>query len=173
VRKFGSHGDGAFKRSQFKSIGKRVVFEKGVRVWHPETVSIGENVYVGHNADLKGYHSGKLTIGDDTWIGQEVFFHAAGGIYIGKRVGIGPRVMILTSFHAEAGRKRAILDSPLAFKPVYVGDNSDIGIGAILLPGVRIGKGAQVGAGAVVTKDVAPYAVVAGNPARLLRKRPT
>ncbi len=173
MRKFQSHGDGAFTRSQFLSVGKRVVLERGVHVWHPETVSIGENVYVGHNTYLKSYPTGELKIGNDTWIGQEVFLHAAGGIFIGKRVGIGPRVSIFTSFHAESGRKRAILDSPLAFKPVHVGDDADIGIGAILLPGIRIGKGAQVGAGAVVTKNVAPYAVVVGNPARVLRKRPT
>ncbi|MFH1018979.1 MAG: acyltransferase [Pseudomonadota bacterium] len=173
MRKFQSHGDGTFKRSQFLSIGSHVVFEKGVRAWHPATISIGENVYVGHNAYLKSYHAGELKIGDDTWIGQDVFLHAAGGIFIGKRVGIGPRVLIFTSFHKESGRDRAILDSPLAFEPVHIGDDCDIGIGATVLPGIRIGKGAQIGAGAVVTKDVSPYSVVAGNPARVIKKRPT
>jgi len=54
---------------------------------------------------------------------------------------------------------------------VHIEDDADLGVGAIVLPGVRVGRGAQVGAGAVVTRDVPPYAVVAGNPARVLRER--
>ena len=80
--------------------------------------------------------------------------------------------MVLTSTHIEEGRERAILDAPLKFAPVTIEDDADLGIGAILLPGVTIGRGAQIGAGAVVTKDVAPYAVVAGNPAKVIRFRP-
>jgi acetyltransferase-like isoleucine patch superfamily enzyme len=64
------------------------------------------------------------------------------------------------------------LASPLEFAPIVVEDDSDIGVGAIILPGVRIGRGAQIGAGAVVTRDVPAYAVAAGNPARVLRMRP-
>jgi acetyltransferase-like isoleucine patch superfamily enzyme len=172
VRRFGSHGDGRFRREAFRAIGEHVVLEYGVRVWHPEAISIGENVYVGHDAMLKGYPTGDLRIGDDVWIGQGAFLHAAGGIAIGRRVGIGPFVKILTSSHEEAGRARAILEAPLAFAPVAIEEDADVGIGAILLPGVTVGRGAQVGAGAVVTRDVPPYAVVAGNPARILRHRP-
>ena len=62
--------------------------------------------------------------------------------------------------------------APIDFAPVIIEDDADLGVGAIVLPGVRIGRGAQVGAGAVVTRDVPPYAVVAGNPARVLRERP-
>lgn len=171
MRKFGSHGDGSFRREQFASIGEDVVLEAGVMVWHPETISIGENVYIGHRAMLKSYPGSRLIIGNDTWIGQNVFLHSAGGITIGNEVGIGPSVKILTSYHRDLGRPTALLDSPLEFKPVTVGDGVDIGIGAILLPGVTIGRGVQIGAGAVVTKDVEPFTVVAGNPAKLLRVR--
>lgn len=172
MRAFRSHGDGTFERSDFAALGDPVVFESGVRVWHPETIRIGDNVYVGHDAMLKGYYKNHLHIGDDTWLGQGVFLHSAGGIRIGARVGMGPFVKILTSVHAEAGRAVPILAAPLRFAEVIVEDDSDIGVGAIILPGVTIGRGAQVGAGAVVTKDVPPYAVVAGNPARILRMRP-
>ncbi|MCB9526553.1 MAG: acyltransferase [Myxococcales bacterium] len=113
-----------------------------------------------------------MRIGDDCWIGQGCFFHAAGGITVGDRVGVGPFVKILTSFHGEAGRAVPILDSPLEFAPVVVGDDCDLGVGSLLLPGVTLGRGVQVGAGAVVTKDVPDFAVVAGNPARILRYRP-
>ncbi|MGF1465837.1 MAG: acyltransferase [Sandaracinaceae bacterium] len=85
---------------------------------------------------------------------------------------MGPAVKILTSAHREAGRALPVLHAPLAFAPVRIEDDADLGTGAIVLPGVTVGRGAIVGAGAVVTKDVAPYAVVAGNPARPLRERP-
>jgi acetyltransferase-like isoleucine patch superfamily enzyme len=172
MRRFVSHGDGRFTREQLAACGAHVVFEEGVRIWHPENVFLGENVYLGHGALLKGYYKNTLRVGDDTWIGQGVFFHAAGGIEIGARVGVGPFVRILTSVHEETGRDVPILAAPLRFAPVVVEADSDLGVGAVLLPGVRVGQGAQVGAGSVVTRDVPPFAVVAGNPARLLRMRP-
>lgn len=171
MRTFSSHGNGSFRREDFAQVGSDVIFEAGVSVWHPETIFIGCNVYIGHGARLKSYPTGKLEIGSDTWLGQDIFFHAAGGIHIGQKVGIGPRVIILTSYHQDQGRGRVLLDSPLAFEPVHIEDEVDIGVGAILLPGVTIGRGAQVGAGSVVTRDVKAYAVVAGNPARVLRMR--
>lgn len=171
MRRFRSHGDGRFAPEQFRAIGDHVVFEDGVRVWHPENIELGSNVYVGHTAMLKGYYKGLMRIGADTWIGQGAFLHAAGDITIGCGVGIGPFVKMLTSTHVEVGRERPIMDAPLTFAPIVVGDGCDIGIGSIVLPGVTIGEGVQVGAGAVVTRDVPPFAVVAGNPARILRTR--
>ena len=111
------------------------MLEEGVLCWYPETVSLGEEVYVGHRTMLKGDTRGTLTVGDNSWIGQDCFFHSAGSITIGRRTGIGPRVMILTSTHEETAPPVPIIDAPLAFAPVAVGDGCDIGIGAILLPG--------------------------------------
>jgi acetyltransferase-like isoleucine patch superfamily enzyme len=167
-----THGSGEFRPEQIASLGPDCVFETGVLIFHPENVRLGANVYVGHYTILKGYYKNQLVIGDETWIGQQCFLHAAGGITIGSRVGIGPGVKLLTSVHGEAGRNVPIFNAPVAFKPVLIEDDADIGVGAIILPGVTIGKGAQVGAGSVVTQDVAPYHVVAGSPARFLRERP-
>jgi acetyltransferase-like isoleucine patch superfamily enzyme len=166
-----SHGTGAFALADFRAVGPDCVFETGVLVFHPENVSLGRNVYVGHQAILKGYHRNELCIGDESWIGQQAFMHAAGGIRIGARVGIGPGVKILTSQHREAGREIPVLFSPIDTAPVVIEDDADIGIGAIILPGVHIAAGAIIGAGSVVTKDVPAYAVVAGVPARVLRER--
>ncbi|MGH2411030.1 MAG: acyltransferase, partial [Chloroflexota bacterium] len=83
----------------------------------------------------------------------------------------GPAVRIITSSHAEEGREVPVLHSAVQFAPVMIEDDSDLGVGSIVLPGVRIGRGAIVGAGAVVTRDVPAYAVVAGTPARILRYR--
>lgn len=167
-----SHGSGDFRPEQLAQLGPDCVLEAGVLIFHPENVELGANVYVGHQTILKGYYKNKLIIGDETWIGQQCFFHAAGGIRIGSRVGIGPGVKILTSSHTEGGREQAIYNAPVEFKPVVIEDDADVGVGAILLPGVTVGQGAQVGAGAVVTADVPAYHVVAGNPARVLRERP-
>ena len=167
-----SHGDGSFKLSDFRRLGANVVFEPGVLVFHPSTISLGNNLYIGHRTILKGYHLNELVVGDDTWIGQNCFFHSAGNIRIGARVGIGPNVSILTSTHREEGRKVPILYSDLCLAPVVLEDDCDIGLGATILPGVTIGRGAQIGAGAVVTESVPAFAVAVGVPARVLRLRP-
>lgn len=167
-----THGTGEFRPDELAALGEDCVLEAGVLVFHPENVHLGRNVYVGHQTILKGYYKNRLEIGDETWIGQQCFFHAGGGISIGPRVGIGPGVKILTSHHVEAGRQTPIFDAPVAFAAVRIEEGADIGVGAILLPGVTVGRGAQVGAGAVVAEDVPPFAVVAGVPARVLRERP-
>ena len=167
-----SHGTGAFTPEQLAACGPECVFEADVLIFHPERVYLGANVYVGHRTILKGYYKNELRIGAGTWIGQNCFFHSAGGITIGADVGIGPGVMILTSEHQELGRATAPLLSPVEFAPVVIEDEVNLGVGSIVLPGVTVGKGARVGAGAVVTTDVTPYSIVAGTPARLLRERP-
>lgn len=167
-----SHGTGRFTPDELAAWGPGCVFEEGVLVFHPDRVWVGARVYVGHRAILKGHHAGELRLGDGTWVGQQCYLHAAGDLHVGRNVGIGPAVKVLTSVHEEAGRGTPILHAPLRFAPVHIEDDADLGVGAIVLPGVRIGRGAQVGAGAVVTRDVPAYAVVAGNPARVLRERP-
>ena len=148
------------------------MLEVNVLVFHPESIEIGSDVYVGHFAVLKGYHRNRMVIDDGTWIGEHCYLNSAGGLTIGRNVGIAPGVRIITSLHAEEGRARPILHSHLEFRPVTIEDDADVGVGAIVLPGVTVGRGAQVGAGAVVTSDVGAYAVVAGIPARVLRLRP-
>jgi acetyltransferase-like isoleucine patch superfamily enzyme len=165
-----SHGSGLVERSALRRCPDSVVLEPGALVFHPENISLGDGVYVGHHAILKGYHQNELVIGDRSWIGQAAFLHAAGGITIGADVGIGPHVCLLTSTHSDAGRG-AIMDGELSFSPIVIEDGADLGVGSIVLPGVTIGRGAQIGAGAVVTTSIPAFAVAAGNPARVLRSR--
>jgi acetyltransferase-like isoleucine patch superfamily enzyme len=172
MRRFSTHGTGEFSNDQFRKLGENVIFEAGVLVFHPETVTIGTNVYIGHYSILKGYHKNELVIGNDVWIGQQVFVHSGGGLSIADRVGIGPGVRIITSRHRETGREVPILDSPLEFAPVEIGPDCDIGVGAVILPGVTIGRGVQIAAGAVVAADIPDYAVAAGVPAKVIRLRP-
>lgn len=166
-----SHGSGAFRRSQFAGIGKGVVIEKGVLVFHPENIEIGDNVYIGHHAIIKGYYRNRIKIGSGTWIGQQCFFHGAGGLIIGNNVGIGPAVKIVTSSHKADDPALPVLHTAIVFEDVVIGDDCDIGTGAVILPGVTIGKGSVVGAGAIVTKDIPTYSIAVGNPAKVIKKR--
>lgn len=170
-KQYRSHGNGTFTFEQFKSCGSNVIFEKGVIVFHPEHICIGDNVYIGHNTILKGYCNNEMVVGEHTWIGQGGFFHSAGGLKIGKAVGIGPMVKILTSTHADHDIDLPVLFHEIRFQEVTIKDGADIGIGSIILPGVTIGSGAIIGAGAVVTKDIPDFAIAAGVPAKILRIR--
>jgi maltose O-acetyltransferase len=88
-------------------------------------------------------------------------------ITIGSDVSIGPEAAILTLGHDPRSAQFADRGGP-----VLIGDRAWIGYRAIVLPGITIGEGAVVGAGSVVSRDVPPYAIVAGNPARVIGERP-
>ena len=95
------------------------------------------------------------------------------GVTIGDRVFVGHGVMFINDRHPRATRDDGTPMAPedWTLVPTVVEDDASIGSGATILCGVTIGRGALVGAGSVVTKDVAPGAVVAGNPARPLRPK--
>lgn len=171
IKEYSSHGDGLFNEDDFLSIGKNVIFERDVLVFHPEKINIGNNVYVGHQTILKGYYKNFMSIGNNTWIGQQCFFHSAGGIDIGNGVGIGPRVTIITSQHRPEKKEDAVLFSPLEFKAVRLMDGCDIGCNSTILPGVCIGEGAIIAAGAVVNTDVPAFEIWGGVPARRINSR--
>ncbi|MCK4788977.1 MAG: acyltransferase [Desulfobacteraceae bacterium] len=130
--------------------------------------------YAGKNINVeKGAYFGdgsEIEIGDYSGIG--VNCQTCGPIKIGNDVMIGSDVIILTQNH-----KFDRLDIPMRqqrYRPrelVVIDDDVWIGTRVIILPGVHIGKGAIVGAGAVVTKDVAEYAIVGGNPAKVIKFR--
>lgn len=166
-----SHGTGRFRPEELGSLGERCILEDGVLIFHPAMIHLADDVYVGHRTILRGDTRGQLRVDEGVWIGEDCYMQSAGSIHIGARAGIGPRVMILTSAHAETPPPAAIIDAPLVLAPVEVGPGSDIGVGAILLPGARIGTGAQIGAGAVVTGTIPEGMVAAGVPARVLRRR--
>jgi len=170
VRKaWSSHGSGDDR--DFKSLGDNVIIEPGARIFLARFISIEDNVYIGHDSIIKGYFDQLLTIGSGTWIGPQCFIYASAGIEIGHNVGIGPKVVIVTSQHDIRDTSIPILHSPLKHAPVVIGDDADIGCASIILPGVTIGKGAQIGAGSIVTRDVPAYAIAAGSPAKILRMR--
>ncbi len=110
---------------------------------------------------------GQLTIGKGVFINTDCRFACGGSITIGDHCQISARVSFETIDHELT----PILEGkrPSQPAPIVVGNNVWIGSGAILLPGVTVGEGAVVGAGAVVTKDVRPFTVVGGVPARVIK----
>ena len=112
----------------------------------------------------------KMEIGDRSGVGINAKMH--GKVVIGKDVMMGPDCIIYTKNHAFCDTTIPMNKQGFsAEKPVIIGDDVWIGGRVIILPGVHVGKGAIIGAGAVVTKDVPEYAVVGGNPAKILKYR--
>ncbi len=129
-------------------------------------------------------HGGCIEVGDECFIGVDTRIWSASSIHIGDRVLISHQVNIFDNqTHPVLASKRhahfkTIFSSghpgsiDLGERPVIIEDDVWVGCGAIILRGVHIGRGAIVGAGSVVTKNVAPWTVVAGNPAELIREIP-
>jgi len=126
--------------------------------------SIGREVLVHHG--LWVWSPWKLEIGDKTIVGDRAILDARAGIKLGRNVNISSTVTIWTGQHDY---QSPTFDYVAA--PVSVGDNAWLSFRSIILPGVKIGEGAVVAAGAVVTKDVEPYTIVAGVPAKAIGKR--
>ena len=137
---------------------------------HPETMEFGDSVFIGSHSMIQGRFDGRCQIGNHVWIGPHAYFDAR-DLILEDYVGRGPGAKVLGSQHSGDPIDVPMISTSLIIKPVTVGFGADIGTNATLLPGVRIGAHAIVGAGAVVTSDVPDYAVVAGVPARILRIR--
>ncbi len=159
-------------RALCKRFGNGVKIGMGVLVLHPHTFEIGDAVFIGNQSFLQGRHDGRCVIGAHTWIGPQSYFDCR-DMEFGEYVGWGPGAKVLGSEHTGEPANVPIIQTDLVIKPGRVGDGADVGVNAVLLPGVPVGEGAIVGAGAVVARDtqVPPHAVFAGVPAKLLRYR--
>lgn len=124
----------------------------------PESTTVLPPLYIDYGKPV--------SIGKRCFIQQCCTFFGRGGITIGDDVFIGPKVNLITINHDVNPENR----SATYGRPIVIEDKVWIGINATVLPGVRIGYGAIIGAGSVVTKDVPPMTIVAGNPARIIRK---
>lgn len=134
-------------RRMFRRCGRRVNVERRANFGSGRNISIGDDSGLGINCRING------------------------PVAIGKHVMMGPDVHIIARRHRHARTDVPMAKQGYESAPVAIGDDVWIGARAIVLPGVKIGCGAIVGAGAVVTKDVPEYAVVGGVPARVLRSR--
>jgi acetyltransferase-like isoleucine patch superfamily enzyme len=137
--------------------------------WHlPEIDDRGGSIQVGNIAFFPGtrlecWRGAQIRIGDGTYLNRNTEIVAAGSVTIGRDCKIGRDVLVMdTDQHPLPGGE-------LVIAPVVIEDRVWIGARAIVLKGVRIGHDSVVAAGAIVTRDVPPWSVVAGQPARVLR----
>ncbi len=127
----------------------------------------GKNVNIEHGAFLA---SGKgIEIGDNSGIG--INCRITGPLSIGKDVMMAPGVNIVTQNHEIADITIPMRLQTAEKKKVTICDDVWIGVNALILPGITVGRGSVVAGGAVVTKDVPPYTIVGGNPAKIIRSR--
>lgn len=159
-----------YLRALCKSFGNGVKVGLGVQFLHPQTMEIGDGVFLGNTVFLQGRHDGKCVIGRGSWLGPGSYFDCR-DMTIGEYVGFGPGSKVLGSEHTGEPITVPIIQTDLIIQPVRIEKWADIGTGAVILPGVTVGEGAIVGAGAVVTENVRPYTIVAGVPAKFLRSR--
>ena len=130
------------------------LFDDDPWVESPIHIDYGTNVRLGSNVQLNS----NCTIIDTCLVS------------IGARTLVGPNVSFYGAAHPLDPQLRNGTRGPEIGKEIHVGEDCWFGGGAIVLPGVTVGRGSTVGAGSVVTKDVPPFHVVAGNPARIIRK---
>ncbi len=141
-----------YRNIVFKSVGKKTVFK---------------------SLSSTFLYSDKIVIGDFVQIGPKAHFDALGGLEIREGVIFGPEVTIYTRSHNyDSDCLEALpFDQKMVVAPVIINEYVWVGTKVIILPGVNIGKGSVIAAGAVVTKDVPEYSVVGGNPAKVLKYR--
>ena len=135
-----------FLRSFLKGMGENTVVES--------------NVFWGDGRDIQ--LGNYVQVNEDAWIRN---------VIIGNYCMIAPRVMILNFGHNTEGSGPMIFQGIRKYNQTIIEDDVWIGASAIIMPGVKIGTGSIVAAGAVVTKNVESYSIVGGNPARLIKMR--
>jgi len=139
-----------YKLSGMK-IGKKSTIHMGARIYFPQGIEIGEGTLIGEKATLDG---------------RKQLKNSKGGLLIGNHVDIASDVMIWTSQHDIHSENMATIE-----EKVEIGDYVFIGPRSIIMPGVKIGKGAIIAGGSVVTKDVEAMKIVAGVPAKEIGER--
>ncbi len=140
---------GLFYRMMFKACAKGLLIYPNV------------HITFSHN----------ITSGQDVSMNVGVYIDAQGGIALGNGIMIGPQCSLITSGHGHKQTDVFMCKQPLEYGPIVIEDDVWIGAGATILPGVRIGRGSIVAAGAVVVSDIPPFSVCGGIPAKVLRSR--
>ncbi len=158
----------------FASFGEGTRLVPPLEVYGPQHVSLGERVHVGAGSwfYVANEHA-RLEIGDGTRMSGLCVLSAAQHVRLGRDVLLGRNVYIADHIHGVARPDVPVFEQELEkIEPIDIGDRAWLGQNVVILPGVRVGAGAVVGANSVVGEDVAPRTVVVGAPARKVRELP-
>ena len=134
-------------------------------------VEVGDSCELNQGVELNPW-GGSIRIARCVWLGPYVVIYGHGGLEIGEHTLVSMHCAILSSNHAIPALGELIRNTADELLPTKIGRDVWIGANAVILGGVTIGDGAVVAAGAVVTKDVEPGTVVAGVPAKVVKRRP-
>jgi acetyltransferase-like isoleucine patch superfamily enzyme len=157
------------------SIGDSVTLESGVRLKssaHNSKIRIGDGTSIERGVDIKAHRLGKIEIGANTYIGPYTCLSGK-TISVGENCLIGSHGGIYAGNHNFSDSTRPIKEQGLTYKEkgIVIEDDCWLGSGVRVVDGVTIGRGSAIGAGAVVTKDIPPYSVAVGVPAKVIYQR--
>jgi acetyltransferase-like isoleucine patch superfamily enzyme len=159
----------------FMECGENVVVYGGAKILSPETITVGSNVIIDDFVFI-GAHR-RMVVGNHVHIASHVSITGGGRCLICDFAGISSGTRILTGTDSFLGDALTGPTIPAPFRKVnrsevVIGAHVIIGANAVVLPGVVIGEGAAIGAGSIVTKDLEPWGIYVGQPARRVRERP-
>lgn len=183
-----------FYQTIFARIGSSVFIDRDVEFVGTSNIEIGDSVVISPNVTLKaqgennrinigfrvcllkgvnilGLDHTKVEIGDRTFVNADVWFNGPGHIKIGQDCLLAPRVSLIAVNHIFSDPNRPINLQGHTAKGITVEDDCWLGYGVTVVDGVTIGKSSVIGAGAVVTKDIPPYSIAVGVPAKVVGKR--
>jgi len=164
-----------FYKKYLAECGQGLSTASGCQIRSGKNIVIGNNVNLGLNAQI--YASGKETqsikIGDHLSTNSNIMINAdlGGMIVIGNNVLLGPNVVIRASNHTFKNPDLPIKQQGHTAGKIIIEDDVWLGANVVVVPNVIVGKGSVIAAGAVVTKDVEPYSIMGGVPARVISKR--
>lgn len=153
--------------------------EKGTKIYErvkifstkQSPVFIGKNCILQTGSILAASDNGKITLSEHVYIGEYSILSSKGEICVGKDTIIAAQCFIVDFNHRFDNPDLLFYDSGFDCAKVSIGNNVWIGAGCRILKGVTIGEGSVIGAGSVVTRDIPPYSIVVGVPARVIKKR--
>lgn len=159
------------------SIGKGSRILKSVRLnanTPGSSIEIGERVLLERGVDINvigSFRDCTISIGSQTFIGPYTCISGPGSITIGENCLIAGQSGLYASNHCHGDRNRAIRDQGLTTEGICIEDDCWLGTGVKVLDGVTVGRGSVIGAGAIVNRDIPPYSIAVGVPAKVIRQR--
>lgn len=157
-------------KRKFKKIGKKCrIYCRDLEV--EGNVELGDYIHMRDHIKLRTRHEGKIVLKDRSHLSWNVIIECGDYVEIGENAALTEYVIVRDGTHLIYGTKEHWRFTPHIMKPVIIGKDAWIGSRAYINYGVTIGEGAVVGVGAVVTKDIGPYEIWAGTPAKYLGHR--